>query len=132
MSMWRSFGKIIPALVATLLCVGLYAGTLFKGPERDTEARIVHPLGKPLGNLPTCLTEAGEGQALCVWESGLQGNGKGKRIISGDCAADYVGQDQVALCVKAHHYDSVGVQLCNDDWREMPVELKKCYAEIVG
>lgn len=127
--------RILPLLLATILCVGLYASTLASAPESDAHGTVTNPLGGPLGNLPLCATEAGEGQALCVWEAGTQGNGEGTTIISGDCAPTYVGDDAtMRMCMSLygmHDYSGSDVQDCNDEYIPDTVELKKCYTRFM-
>lgn len=49
-------------------------------------------------SLPACLTENGEGQALCYWDAQL----------SGDCAPDYVGGDEASTeCITTHKQPSI-------------------------
>lgn len=121
--------RILPSLLAAVLCVTLYVGHAVGTPESDAHGTVTSPLGGPLGNLPLCATEAGEGQALCVWEAGNQGNGEGRTIISGDCAPSYVGDDAtMRMCISLYEMSQYDVQECNDEFIPNTVELKKCYA----
>ncbi len=127
--------RILPTALAALLCITLYVGHSVGTPESHPNGTVTSPLGGPLANLPECVTEAGEGQALCVWEAGNQGNGEGRTIISGDCAPSYVGDDAtMRMCMNLydlHEYSSDDVQTCNDEYIPNTVELKKCYTRFM-
>lgn len=93
-------------------------------------------------SLPPCITEDGAGQALCMWDAQTMGNGMGTSVISGDCAPDYVGGEDVsALCVRLyavpsseHEYQGATItvpngaelaQECAQEWNMMDDETAK-------
>ena len=127
--------RILPSALAALLCITLYVGHASSTPESNAHGTVTNPMGGPLANLPLCGSEAGEGQALCVWEAGTQGNGEGTTIISGDCAPTYVGDNAtMQLCMSLYgmdEYSGMDVQTCNDEYIPNTVELKKCYTRFM-
>lgn len=126
--------RILPTMLALLLCVGLYVEATFNAPESHAHGSVLNPMGGPLANLPLCGTEDGSGMALCVWQGEVQGNGEGSTIISGDCAPTYVGSDSLMrMCVRLYESNSGDdAQDCNSEYENDIVELKHCYARFLG
>ncbi len=132
----RSYVKALsailsPMILAGVLTLGLYGPSLAEAHSEAAHGTVVNPLGGPLSNLPVCTDETGAGFALCVWDAGVQGNGEGTTIVSGDCAPDYVGKDNMQLCISVFELHFDDAQLCNDEYLPDYVELKKCYARFL-
>lgn len=121
-----------PMVLAGVLTLGMYAPSLLEAHSEAAHGTVTNPLGGPLSNLPVCTDETGAGYSLCVWDASSNGNGDGTTIVSGDCAPDYVGKDNMQLCITVHDANPVNAQNCNDEFVDSPVELKKCYARMAN
>jgi hypothetical protein len=103
----KALGLAAPTLLASVLACGVAAGQpnhptptpmTVKPASVASQSHRAH-IGRPL---PICRTEDGAGQALCWWSASRQGNGKGRSVVSGDCAPAVVGASAVKACVKLH------------------------------
>lgn len=101
----RKFGKLIVdilGIAAPLMPVALamLLGSLVLLMPAQSHSPTVEP-SAPIASapvaLPECMTEPGEGMALCTY-AGSYGD-----IVSGDCAPDYVGSAEASeACVILH------------------------------
>ncbi len=103
LSMFKPLGYLAGLLAVLLLGIGINTvHHASKAPESNVSALSAIAPTSPM-DMPACEQEDGAGVALCWWDAQAKGNGKGTSIISGDCAADYVGGYEASvLCVKLH------------------------------
>lgn len=86
----------------SMLVLATLALITFRPSESHVEP-VFTPTPSASPTLPACAAEDGAGQALCYWDGATMGNGKGRAIISGDCAPEYVGGETAsAECVATH------------------------------
>lgn len=79
----------IAYLLTTMVCAAL--SLAWFTPSQMPAGRPVYIAPSPTHTMPACETEDGAGMALCYWDAQGNGNGKGNSIISGDCAAEWIG-----------------------------------------
>lgn len=120
---------IMNTLKACVLAVLVGMAYVALAPAESDSERIVWTNPSPTPTYPVCVTEDGNGQALCMWQ------GSTRTVLSGDCALVTTVDRMQALCVEMHdtQQGSDKAQECND---LMPFEsakesdwewLDKCY-----
>lgn len=89
------------AITSASLLIAALLALAWLSPVATPVTRVQTPA--PVApSLPACITEDGAGMALCTWDAASQGNGKGRSVISGDCAPDIMGEAASAACVALH------------------------------
>lgn len=99
------FALMLSPLVSTIVEQPAESRATSLSPATPTSPTIDGSTGRsePVSTLPACIEEDGAGMALCYWDAEHMGNGMGMSVISGDCAPDYVGgQDVSDLCVRLY------------------------------
>lgn len=94
------YSRILPLLLAAVLTLSLWPSTT--APESTVQGTDQASPTTVYPSLPACLTEDGEGMALCTWDAQIQGNGIGTDVVSGDCALTD-DADVIALCMALHN-----------------------------
>lgn len=92
---------LMATLSALILAVLTITAVLLSSTTESAPTTVVLPTPSATPALPVCVTEDGAGQALCIWDGKVQGNGMGERIISGDCAPSVMGNAS-EVCINLH------------------------------
>jgi hypothetical protein len=110
--MMRRLSFLLFTVLGACLAIAWFA------PSHSPADRPIYTAPTTEVPLPSCVTEDGAGQALCMWDAQSQGNGQGTSIISGDCAPAYVGSQQASdVCVRLHSLPST--HTVNEDGSEV-------------